>query len=272
MSASSPGVPSTGSAFSLFAFEAAIQRDDEILGVLYTGSLGRGMADRYSDLDIEAWVTDDALQRVDKKLEEILGLLGTVQFVYRRGPAFVTGFVGPDWQRVDLQLHDPSDARPHAEYARERVVKDVTGLLTQLVDSAPSTLTSVTWEEAKGAIEESIDSLMYLTLHNARGACWSAAGELTYRLAILYSLLARLRGQESYGFRYVEEILSTQERELLHRAWPVNVDQDAVRRAALGLWAWTRHVWREVERVLDRRLEIELDEVGMLAAIDRYYI
>jgi hypothetical protein len=41
--------------------------------------------------------------------------------------------------------------------------------------------------------------------------------------------------------------------------------------AAHSLWAWTKYVWREAEWVIGQPLGIELDEQGLLAAIDRMY-
>jgi hypothetical protein len=53
----------TGHLFPLQAFEAAMRDDPEVRGVLYTGSLGGGTADGFSDLDIELWVTDARASR-----------------------------------------------------------------------------------------------------------------------------------------------------------------------------------------------------------------
>ncbi len=39
--------------FQLQDFEAAVLADGDVLGMLYSGSLGRGTADSYSDLDID---------------------------------------------------------------------------------------------------------------------------------------------------------------------------------------------------------------------------
>lgn len=84
----------------LESFEAAMQDDARVLGVLYTGSLGRGSADRFSDLDIDLWVTDAAFAQMASTLHEILSYLGTIRFSYPRGNG-CTAFVGEDWQRVE---------------------------------------------------------------------------------------------------------------------------------------------------------------------------
>jgi hypothetical protein len=127
----------TGNAFALGAFESAVQRDAEVLGVLYTGSLGRGTADRYYDLDIELWVTDRAFADAPNVLRRLMGHLGAVQFRYERREAFTTWFVGPDWQRIDLALHSQTETELAASYATARIVKDVDGSLARSIAQVP---------------------------------------------------------------------------------------------------------------------------------------
>jgi hypothetical protein len=61
MTTFAPRSPRTGCNFSLAALETAVWSDSEILGLLYTGSLGSGATDPCSDLDIDVWVTAEAL-------------------------------------------------------------------------------------------------------------------------------------------------------------------------------------------------------------------
>lgn len=211
---------STGYLFPLGAFEVAMRDDPEVRGVLYTGSLGSGAADRFSDLDIELWVTDTAYGRAQAKLRETLERLGAVHFLYYRGAAKATGFVGPAWQRVDLAALTHDALQPCAAYAQARVVKDTDDVLARAVALAPRAFVAGSWDQARAKIEECVDSQIYLALHNARGAVWSALGEISYQCADLYTLLARLRGRESFGFRYVEQLLLPPERALLTQVGP----------------------------------------------------
>jgi hypothetical protein len=245
--------------------------DPRVLGLLYLGSQGRGTADRYSDLDIEVWVTVSAFTRADATIDDVLTALGQVHFVYTRGPGFVTAFVGSEWQRVDLHLHEATDTRTFPDYAGGRVVKDWDGTLARIVESAPVTQVEADWDDARAVIEETIDSMVYLTLHNARGEHWSAAEEIVSRVATLYTLLARCRGRESHGLRYVSALLTAEEQAMVMHAWPAQPERSEVRRAAGELWSWTRYVWREVERCLGRSLEITLDDAALLAAIEAHY-
>jgi hypothetical protein len=159
----------TGHLFPLQAFETAMRDDSEVRGTLYTGSLGAGTADRFSDLDIELWVTDAAYARAQAKLREILERLGVVQFLYYRGAATATGFVGPAWQRVDLALLTRDAIQPRAAYARARIVTDTDDVLARAVAVAPGEAVAASWDQARTKIEECVDSQIYLALHNARG-------------------------------------------------------------------------------------------------------
>jgi hypothetical protein len=256
--------------FPLHEFEQAIQADPEVLGVLYTGSLGRGTVDRFSDLDIEVWVRDNVLPSATTKLQQILQYLGEVQFFYHSG-LDARGFVGPDWRRVDLDFKRRVDLQPAPKYMTARVVKDTDGVLAHLVAASPMPHITATVEQAEDMIREAIDSQIYLALHNARGAVWSAMGEVSYRCAELYTLLARLRGHQSFGFRYVEVLLSPDEQRLLTAAWPTEPTQVEVRRAARALWTWTRHVWVESERILGKALTVTIDEARFLIAVGSIY-
>src|SRR4051794_30953278 len=88
----------------LLDFEAAVRARPEVRGVLYTGSLGRGTFDRFSDLDLHLWLEETAFDPGLPRLREVMEWLGPVPFLHVRGEGFATGFVGPDWHRVDLYL------------------------------------------------------------------------------------------------------------------------------------------------------------------------
>jgi hypothetical protein len=254
----------------LVAFEASAQNDATVLGVLYAGSQGRGDFDRFSDLDIKVWLADGSPQGPDRLLD-ILGWLGEVHYVCIHGEEGVTGGVGPHWRRTDLDLLRQADLKPEPYFADARVIKDTDGVLAGLVAEAPPLVIHTTPAQARDMIRTMIDSQIYLALHNARGAVWSAMGEVSYECTELYTFLARLRGRNSYGFRYVEQLLSPEEQALMRAAWPAAPDQAEVRRAARSLWDWARHVRAEAERSLGGPLDLEIDEAGLLAAVDRIY-
>ena len=252
-------------------FEAAILPDPLVLGVLYTGSLGRGTADRFSDLDLEVWLADDAFADLPAKTHDLHAVLGTVELFEVRNPGFSQSNVGPDWRRVDLHLRRRDDTEPRHEFAGARIVKDFDGTLARLVAASVPEDVTPTWEEARAAIVGAVGDQVYIAVNNARGATWEAMSTVPHHAEQLYELIARQRGRRSYGFRYAESLLSPAELRLVRDAWPATPTRAEVRRAARALWTWTRYVWLETEQVLGRPLDVTFDEASLLAAVDALY-
>jgi hypothetical protein len=122
--------------------------------------------------------------------------------------------------------------------------------LEQLIAASTKDIPSVTLAQAAEVIEEAIDTQFFVALQNARGAVWSAMAEVASQSKDLYRLLAQFRGYLSYGFRYVEQLLSPEEQEMLTACWPRQPQREEVRRASRVLWTWTKHIWAEAEREL----------------------
>src|SRR5215470_8665097 len=103
----------TGKDFPMMEFEQTIAADPAILGAFYTGSQGRGTMDRYSDLDLMVWVTSEAYAEGRSKIAALLATLGEVRSQFPRQPtSSTTALVGPNWQRVDLDLFREEDLKP----------------------------------------------------------------------------------------------------------------------------------------------------------------
>jgi hypothetical protein len=252
----------------LDAFELAIQADPEVLGVFYFGSLGRGAAMHFSDIDIFAWVPEAIARAPRDKLVQLLGLFGEVHFV---DVTCTKGWVGPAWTQIDIEFGQRADLQPDPRYAGAQVIKDTDGMLTQMAATCTPEHIVETVESASAVIREALGDLLFQARHNARGSIWSAMEQSASHSVHLYELLGRLRGRRTYGFRYVEELLTPEEQALLTAAWPREPTRAEVRRSARALWAWTRHVWREAEHTIGQPLDIVIDEEAMLAAIERMY-
>ncbi len=253
----------------LDAFERAIQADPDVLGVFYHGSLGRGAATKGSDLDIYIWFSAGEPAPVDDKLRRLLGSFGEAHWLrIEEG----RGFFGPAWTQVDFEWgHGDQIDEPADRFARGTVIKDTDGRLAQLVAASTDEAPRETVESAAPIISEVIGDLLFLARHNVRGSVWSATGTISDLCTTTYELLGRLRGKRTYGFRYVEELLTPDEQALMAAAWPREATRDENRRAARALWTWTKFVWSEAERVIGQPLGLEIDEVAMGAAIDRMY-
>jgi predicted nucleotidyltransferase len=249
-------------------FERAIQADPEVLAVFYFGSLGRGAAGRFSDLDIYVCVPDEIAEPYPGKFLSLLKHFGEFHWLEI---GHGTGFMGPEWIQTDIEIERRSEMQPSPRFAGATVIKDTDGLLAAFLAECQPEQIVETPASASAVICGAIFDQLFLARHNARGAVWSARGNITHHSCQLYELLGRLRGRRTYGYRYAEELLTSEEQALIAEAWPCEVTREENRRAARALWFWTKHVWREAEHVIGQPLGIELDETGMLAAIDRMY-
>jgi len=249
-------------------FERAMEADPEVLGMFYFGSLGRGGATRHSDLDIFVVVPDSITEPYQEKLVSLLQLFGEIRWLLiPKG----TGFVGPNWTQVDIEFAHREELQPSHRYAGATVIKDSDGFLAAYAASCTPEEIVETPASAGAVIHEAIGDLLYQARNNVRGALWESRGNIVYQCSLVYQLMGRLRGRRTYGFRYVETLLTPDEHTLLAAAWPCDLSREENRRAARALWVWTKCVWREAERVIGAPLEVEVDEAGMLAAIDRLY-
>jgi hypothetical protein len=265
--------PRMGIHFPLADFEQRIMADPEVLGMMYNGSLGRGEADRCSDLDIALWVRDEVLAK-PRRIEHYLGWLGEIQFVSWSQHEFGLSsncYVGPDWQRVELDISRKGDPTPHPYFHRATVVKDTDGWLASLVAASGPPTAEPTRDGARKVIEEAIYHTGFVTMQNIRGSYHHAMSNLCELANNVYTLLAQLRGREGYAERFVERFLREDELALLYAAWPAGPEREAIRRAARGLLEWIRYVWTQAEQTLGEELGISLDAAAFLEAIERPY-
>jgi hypothetical protein len=90
--------------------------------------LGRGQAARCSDIDVTLWVRDEVIE-TPGLLEHAMGLFDELHFVFSLGRNG-NGYVGPDWQSVDVELMSTTDfVETGSYYHRATIIKDTDGFL-----------------------------------------------------------------------------------------------------------------------------------------------
>src|SRR5262245_31243344 len=186
--------PRMGVHFLLAEFEQRILADPEVLGMMYNGSLGRGEADRCSDLDISLWLRDEALTKPER-IEHYVGWLGELQFVsWSRHENGLSSncYIGPNWQRVELDIEGTCENTPHPYFHRATVVKDTDGRLASLVAASGPPTAKLSREAARKVIEEAIYEIGSITMQNIRGSHHRAMSALCEYANRLYTLLVQL--------------------------------------------------------------------------------
>src|SRR5262245_44067944 len=151
--------------FPLDDFERATQADPEVLGMFYFGSLGRGTATRFSDLDILVWVGEDLPLGARAKLLHLLSLFGETHWLGGDGND-VHALVGPAWTQVDLRLVRRADLKPDAYYAGARIIKDTDGVLAHMASTCEPEAIVETVESATDVIHGAIGDQLFNARHN----------------------------------------------------------------------------------------------------------
>ena len=259
----------TGRHFPIEDFVRAARADPSLVGLVHTGSVGHGGGDGYSDLDFEL-VYEASIPTARQRALELCAALGELRFSYWRG-GLATAFVGASWQRIDLHPQRKEDFAPAPSLAGARVLVDRDGSIAEVVGRSRAAAPSIEAHDARRELACAVDTQIYVALHAARGALWSAMGELTFRLAELHHVLAALRGVEAFGFRHAEAVLRANERAEFERAWPREPNVDELRRAARALWSFTRLVCAAVEAQLGAEAVPSVSEPELLAAVDAIY-
>ena len=90
----------------LARFEAAVLVDPVVLGVFSTGSLGRGTADRFADLDLEVRLAGDAVGGVPAKRQNHRAALGPIGWSTILAPGSTIAPVDHHWRRDDVHGRD----------------------------------------------------------------------------------------------------------------------------------------------------------------------
>jgi len=181
------------------------------------------------------------------------------------------GFLGPEWTQVDIEFASRQELQPSPRYAGAIVIKDTDGTLGRwwphVHPSRSSRHPRALADVIHGAIS---DNALPRPPQRARSV-WSATGNITYQCTLVYELLGGCAGGARMATAMSRKLLTPAEQSLLAAAWPREPTRDENGARARAQWAWIQHVWREAERTLGQPLGIELDAIGLLAAIDRMY-
>lgn len=116
--------------------QAVLERDPRVRAMWLAGSLGRGDADAYSDVDLLVAVAEEALPSVLAEAEQILRRVASLVLfrqVVPGAPVFST--ITDEWLRLDLVIVKPADVA-HRARTSVRALFDRDGLSASLREGA----------------------------------------------------------------------------------------------------------------------------------------
>ncbi len=95
---------------------AVLRADERIRAAWVTGSLARGLADAYSDVDVLIAVRDADFRDFVERWRDLLDRVSPTVLARRIGPddAPILNAITPDWVRFDIVIHPAANPRPRA--------------------------------------------------------------------------------------------------------------------------------------------------------------
>ncbi len=184
--------------------------DDRVVGMILGGSLARGTADFYSDVDLYVVAHDGSFDAVFDKREAAARAAGsplfrfTVDAIPRGSRDYIVTYPGP--VKLDLMYHRESEIVPAPKWAGCLVLKDLSGLIAAVLarsrDLAPS-------RPASGELLELNQRFWTLCWYVfgkiIRGELWEALdGMHTIRGDALLPMIDWTAGRPQEGYRRLE--------------------------------------------------------------------
>ena len=198
---------------------------DEVLALWLSGSISRGTADAYSDLDLELVVEDGALRSTLADLPPHLASACDAVLVKTYGS--LVHLVTRDWLRADVLVRERADVEQNGVAGPVEVRYDPSSLhLAPVADRGPGGRAG---RSPVGVVEEFMRFLGLLPVAAARGE-WIGAFAAT---GIMVTQLLELMQTENRSARVggalrVNERLTEEQRLVFSTLPPLRPDADAV--------------------------------------------
>lgn len=198
-----------------------LEADERVRGVWLTGSLGRGTADRFSDIDMLLVVEADSRLPFAEQWPRLVARLAAPLLTKKVVPPFVFAHVLPGWLRWDVVIGTPENlAGLPASAVRALVNKDghAAGPEIEALSPDPAAVLALT--------EEFIRVLGLLPVVIGRGELVTAVSGGGLLRAMTTSLLRmRVKGRVPSGALHLSRVLPIELMEQLRSLPPLSAER-----------------------------------------------
>ncbi|MGH3148376.1 MAG: aminoglycoside 6-adenylyltransferase [Rubrobacter sp.] len=192
---------------------ACFQDDDRVLGLVLGGSLARGGADFYSDVDLYVVVRDESFDAAFAERDAVARAIGSPLFSFTVEPVpdgsrdYIVTYPGPI--KLDLMYHRESEMEPGLKWDGRPVLKDDSGFLATVVSRSAGSRPSRPDPEDLVELEQKFWTWCWYAFGKiSRGELWEALDRLhAIRSLALLPLLDLSAERPHEGYRRLERKL-----------------------------------------------------------------
>jgi len=189
---------------------AYLRADDRVVGLVLSGSLSRGGADSYSDIDLYIILSDEVFDSVFAERDIVAEAVGAPLFSFVVDPVpggsqdHIVIYPGP--VKFDFMYYRESDLVPDRKWAGCCVLKDSGGLLDALASSSGGLVPPSPTPEAILALNQRFWTWCWYTFGKImRGELWEALNGIhNIRTLALLPVLDWMAGHPHEGYRRLE--------------------------------------------------------------------
>ena len=248
-------------------FVQACSADERIVAAFLGGSVARGEADEFSDLDLCLITKDDALEEVKAGRADLIRTLGEPLFLEDFGSDVNVFFILADGTEGEIFFFGESEL-DRIDAGPVRTLLDEQGLLADVRFPVREPDRAEQVEELRRVMHWFWHDLSHFIAALGRGQLWWAAGQLEMLRAYCVNLERIDQGVEAEAEAYekLDQLIAIDRLAPIRSTFPP-MERDAMLRASLALLAFFRErapvVGREhglsypleLEHVISNRLE-----------------
>ena len=223
--------------------EEYIKKNKKIISGFYSGSVGKGSNDQYSDLDIELLVNKDYLSDCKNNIKQLLRILGEIKLIYFFNEKNVKSLIGKNYNKVDIKIHTKNTLIPREKYNKIKIIKDNNQILEKCQAKSKKLKTKLTKTYLEDQFKEAIISQIMISKRLKRGWKWSSLEWINYRVERLVNDLIRMQGKLQFGMTNIENLLRKNELNMLNNSFCKNTTKNEIKRSAKELWKFTKYVY-----------------------------
>ncbi len=233
--------------------ENSIKENKDIIAAMYTGSFGRDMSDKYSDLDIELVVNDKFIENSRKNVETLLNKIGKIKLLYFLDDKNIKSLID-DYQKIDIKLHTKESLVAREKYSKIKIIKDKDNLLALFNEQSKTCKTKVNDDFVLTELKEAILTQIINLNRCERGWLLSVAQGINNRVERLFVDLMKIRGKLQFDLSNAENLLNKNELKMLKDSYCKDITKKGIKKSLKSLWKFTKYIFLEYDNNIFKKL------------------